>query len=267
MIYRNLKYTFQNNDSRDYSYTATLNGLSVTTDLKTTSTQSKTLLTAAPPPSFVISRLSTILNQGSLGDCVSNAFAFCINIQTNNYLNMSRIYHYAVCRILQNTPLTQDSGTSIRTACKAISSYGALDETTFPYNPSIFKNFPPLSTFQASRFFKKFTYVFVTQTLDSIKNCLVNFNVPIIFGIRIYSSFLTQQVARTGVVPLPNRQREAFRGGHCLNIVGYNDSTKRFVCVNSWGKSWGNNGICYLPYGYVLNSSLAADFCFTQFIF
>jgi len=47
--------------------------------------------------------------------------------------------------------------------------------------------------------------------------------------------------------------------------VGYDDSTKRFLVRNSWGKSWGIKdgnlqGYCTIPYTYLTNRSLADDF-------
>jgi hypothetical protein len=267
MIERNLNYTFQSFDSRDFKYTAQpQDNLSVVSSLKTsTLTTTKTMPSA--PATFAIPRLPSILDQGAIGSCVSNAFAFSINTQTNNFLNISRMYHYAMCRILQHSPLKQDAGTTIRTACKAINSYGAAAEKDYPYITSLLAICPPLSTFQGSRYFKKFTYVFINQDITSIKNCLSIYKVPIIFGFLVFNSFLTQQVARTGIVPVPNTRNERFRGGHCMNIVGYDDRTRRFTCVNSWGTQWGNKGICYVPYQYLLNSALARDFCFTQFIY
>jgi len=180
---------------------------------------------------------------------------------------MSRLFHYAVSRVLQNSPLNQDAGTTIRTACKAIANYGAAAESSYPYNTSLFSVCPPLSTFQGSKYFRKFTYVFVNQDLTSIKNCLTTYKAPIIFGFLVYSSFLTRQVASTGMVPTPNVKAEQYKGGHCINTIGYNDTTQRFTCVNSWGSYWGNKGVCYIPYDYLLNTSLARDFCFTQFIY
>ena len=51
-------------------------------------------------------------------------------------------------------------------------------------------------------------------------------------------------------------------GSHCMVIVGYDDNfaikhnlkLKNNLCggyfkiANSWGKEWGNNGFCYVPY-------------------
>ena len=115
--------------------------------------------------------------------------------------------------------------------------------------------------------FKTFTYTFVEQKLQSIKSCFSTYKVPIIFGIMVYSSFMSDSVASNGIVPMPDTSNETLEGGHCMTMIGYNDNTQQFICANSWGKSWGNKGYCYIPYNYLLNPNLASDFCFVKFIF
>jgi len=224
-----------------------------------------TTITKSSPSSFIISSLGNILDQGNIGSCVSNAFAFCINTQTKNHFCISRLYHYTICRIIQNSPLNEDDGTTIRTGCKSISNWGAMDENNYSYNTKNFSQLPSLSYIKYAKYFKKFSYTFINQDKISLKNCLNTYKVPIIFGIMIYSSFYN--TGPNGIVPFPNISNESLEGGHCMNIIGYDDSKSWFICVNSWGKSFGNNGICYIPYNYILNTSLANDFCFTQFIY
>jgi len=38
-------------------------------------------------------------------------------------------------------------------------------------------------------------------------------------------------------------------GGHCVEIVGYDDSQKCWICKNSWGKGWGEGGFFRIGYG------------------
>jgi C1A family cysteine protease len=83
----------------------------------------------------------------------------------------------------------------------------------------------------------------------------------------IYSSFLSDTVSKTGMVPMPNTQTETLEGGHCVLMIGYSDSMQTFLCVNSWGPSWGNRGLFSIPYLYVTNPDLAADFCALNFIY
>jgi len=38
-------------------------------------------------------------------------------------------------------------------------------------------------------------------------------------------------------------------GGHCIAIVGYDDNLKCWICKNSWGTGWGENGFFRIGYG------------------
>ena len=38
-------------------------------------------------------------------------------------------------------------------------------------------------------------------------------------------------------------------GGHCITIVGYDDSKQAWLIRNSWGTGWGMEGYCWFQYG------------------
>jgi C1A family cysteine protease len=38
-------------------------------------------------------------------------------------------------------------------------------------------------------------------------------------------------------------------GGHCVEIIGYSDSLGAWICKNSWGPGWGDNGYFMIAYG------------------
>jgi C1A family cysteine protease len=75
----------------------------------------------------------------------------------------------------------------------------------------------------------------------------------------VYTTFESQQVAKTGVVPLPKKGEKQL-GGHAVLAVGYDDSTQRFTVRNSWGDGWGDHGYFTMPYAYVTSARLASDF-------
>jgi C1A family cysteine protease len=259
-----LCYKFQKHDKRDHIF---ISSLALTTE---TQLNAKAVINKASniPTSFSLrSSISPILNQGYIGDCVSNAFALTISTMTNKKVNISRLFHYAVTRILEDTALSDDSGLYIRDAATSILNYGAVSESVWPYVESKFSIFPSLATFKASNFFRNFSYTFVNQDLNSLKQCLVVNKKPIIFGLNVYSSFITQSVASNGQVPLPKTTSETLEGGHCMVIIGYDDSKKVFVCANSWGSGWGDHGFCYIPYDYLTNANLANDFCYLSFMY
>jgi hypothetical protein len=118
----------------------------------------------------------------------------------------------------------------------------------------------------------------ISQTVASIKLELQNKHF-IIFGIFLYESFFTKEVASNGLVPVPNTVTEKQQGGHCMHIVGWLtlNNTLYFICRNSWGKGWGNNGdanprwpfnfvndgsnggFCYIPVSYILNTNVVFE--------
>jgi C1A family cysteine protease len=38
-------------------------------------------------------------------------------------------------------------------------------------------------------------------------------------------------------------------GGHCISMVGYDDAAGCWICKNSWGTGWGENGFFRIAYG------------------
>jgi C1A family cysteine protease len=58
-------------------------------------------------------------------------------------------------------------------------------------------------------------------------------------------------------MPTPD---ESVLGGHAVVAVGYDDSTQRFLVRNSWGSGWGQEGYFTMPYGYLTDAGLSADF-------
>jgi C1A family cysteine protease len=248
VLHYKLNYKFNKLDKRDYKF----------------SIHNSHLLTS--PNNFsLINKVNVILDQGKLGSCVSNAFCQTINMISNNNIFLSRLSHYYCGRSIEHESSLTDSGLGIRGACNIIKQYGTTDESLWPYIISNFNILPPLSAFKDSQIYPSYTYSFVNQDINSLATCLHVTNAPIIFGITLYSSFTTQEVATTGIVPMPNKNKETNIGGHCVIMIGYDNNTKLFQCINSWGKNWGEKGIFYLPYDYILDPTLAGDFVSLKF--
>ena len=94
--------------------------------------------------------------------------------------------------------------------------------------------------------------------LHGLKSCLAS-GYPFIFGFMVYESFETQEVGRTGRMPMP-APNEPNLGGHAVMGVGYDDDTQCVIVRNSWGTQWGDEGYFHMPYAYISNPSLASDF-------
>ena len=91
-----------------------------------------------------------------------------------------------------------------------------------------------------------------------MKGCLAS-GYPFVFGFTVYESFESQEVAQTGIVPMP-QSTEQVMGGHAVLAVGYDDAQQRFIVRNSWGEGWGMHGYFTMPYAYLTDSNLSDDF-------
>lgn len=205
-----------------------------------------------------------ILAQGSLGSCgphsLSSKVYWCmLNDSIPGEAFMSRLFSYYTARQVMGT-IPFDSGVSNRAMLQAFKKYGYCDESLWPYQPSRFKERPPQECWnQASNRVDAIVYRTVPQTLDDMRACLFEMNRPILFGFSVFSSLETEEVDRTGNIPMPSRfDRQV--GGHDVILTGYDDEAKRFTLQNSWGPGWGNHGLGTIPYDYATNPRLSGDF-------
>lgn len=252
-----LNYEFQKPDIRDFKL-------------------AKVSLNKTLPKIIDISpQMPPVLDQGSLGSCVScavsNCLRFCLRKENLKEIQPSRLFVYyngrQISYLEENPKATpeelemvaeQDEGLSLRVGAKSISKFRACSESMWPYVIRKFSIKPDPKAYKEAETFSKLTYWSVNQTENDIKNCLYQ-GFPIALGILVYSSFLTRNASRTGIIPMPSA-KDTVEGGHAIILVGYNDIQRRFKCMNSWGKSWGDKGYFYIPYDYILSSNLAADF-------
>lgn len=212
--------------------------------------------------------LPDVLDQGNLGSCTanaaSNALKYLLTKNKKQVFQPSRLFIYWFTRLLQNT-VNEDSGASNRDTLKSILKNGACDENRWIYDITKYKLRPNQIAIREGNIHRTgFQYLSVIQDINVIKNSIYQ-GFPIILGISIYSSFESLAVMTTGNVPMPDIRKEIFLGGHAIWMVSYDDTTRRFGFMNSWGSGWGNKGFFTLPYDYVLNPTLAYDFWTVKF--
>ena len=162
---------------------------------------------------------------------------------------------YYNARKLEGTE-SSDVGAQIRDVIKGAALFGACPEDQWPYDPSRCTTAPDIEAYAAAVKDRAVGYHSVPQDLNSIRSCLADGD-PIVFGFSVYESFESDEVAKTGIMPMPQRS-ESLIGGHAVIAVGYDDDTRCFIVRNSWG-SWGDAGHFYMPYEYLTNPDLASD--------
>lgn len=152
-------------------------------------------------------RTGQVLDQGAQPHCVGFAwrqFLQSAPMMTTEAPNGNEIYHEA--QKLDEWPGEDYDGTSVRGGAKALS--------------------------QSWHHVKSYVWA---QSPDELKAWVLTKG-PVVVGTNWYSSmFDVNPLGEVSVTGYPV-------GGHAYLIVGYNRITRRYRCLNSWGKGWGQGG-------------------------
>ena len=203
---------------------------------------------------------SPIENQGSLGSCTGQAIAGAIellNKRNGKPTDVSRLFIYYYERVLLGT-VNYDSGAYIRDGIKATNHYGASLESLWPHDIRKFRQEPILEA-KTDALKRKVTRYERVMDFNGCIDALTN-GYPVVMGFHVYTSFMSRNVARTGIMPYPNTKREQLLGGHAVLLVGYDKRKNVFIARNSWGTGWGERGYFYMPFNVVTNTNMSSDF-------
>lgn len=202
-----------------------------------------------------------VYDQGELGSCTANAIAGAIEFDRKKQ-NLpdfvpSRLFIYWNERAMEGT-VNSDAGAMIRDGIKSVNKQGACPENEWPYNIGQFTVKPPAQCYKDALLDEAVSYARMARSLNQMKGCLAS-GVLFVFGISVFESFESAQVAQSGIVPMPSSS-EQLLGGHAICCVGYDDSQQSWICRNSWSDQWGDKGYFYLPYAYLMDRGLSSDF-------
>ena len=221
------------------------------------------VLSKLPSSVDLRSQCPSVYDQGQLGSCTANAIGSAVEFELRKQALIddfipSRLFIYYNERVIEGT-VNSDSGAMIRDGIKTVNKQGVCAEALWSYsdNTTQFKKKPTAKCVKEALNHKVITYQSVTQDLSHIQASLAS-GYPVIIGFSVYDGFESDSVAKTGVVNLPAKT-ESLLGGHAVLIVGYDNTTQRFIVRNSWGSSWGQKGYFTIPYTYFTNSKLASD--------
>lgn len=201
-----------------------------------------------------------VYSQGELGSCTANAIGAAYQFdemkQGNSDLFVpSRLFIYYNEREMEGN-VDSDSGAEIRDGIKSIGKVGVCHSKLWPYDISNFTTKPNSKAYSDAHFHQGIKYARLGQNLDQLKHCLAS-GYPFVFGFKVYQSFQSERVTRTGYMNMPLSE-DVLEGGHAVMAVGYTD--EYFIIRNSWGSEWGDQGYFYMPYDYITNPELAQDF-------
>jgi len=216
------------------------------------------------PPSRVDLRKKCppIYNQGKLNSCTANAIAAAIQFDRMKQsrpevFRPSRLFLYYNARAIERS-IDYDNGAQIRNGIKSVAKRGVCHERLWPYRTRKFRQKPSRKCYVEAAKQPALIYQRVGRTVAHMKACLAS-GYPFVVGLSVFESFESKKVRRTGRAPMPVLYEQS-RGGHAVLAVGYENTKRRFIVRNSWGRKWGMCGYFTLPYRYFTNQQLSQDF-------
>jgi C1A family cysteine protease len=229
-------------DARDYMFAPSLEAIPAVVDLRKN----------CPP----------VMDQGELGSCTAHGITGalrCARITAGmTDIEFARLQLYFDERDMEGT-IESDGGGMIRDGIKCAAKIGVAQETLWPYDISKFTVTPPPEVYSDAIKHQSLQYERVQVDASHIKTAIAH-GFPVVIGVTLFDSFESEEVAATGMVPIPNTGVESPVGGHCLYAVGYGQKDGCITVRNSWNTTWGDKGDCYFPDHYLGSTLFGSDY-------
>lgn len=224
-------------------------------------------LTGNAPPSWDWSNvdgtnwITPIRNQGNCGSCWAfgtiAAMEAIYNIKNNNpNLDIDLSEQYLVSCGMKSSPLGLHGccGGTLYHTLDFLSSRGTVEENSFRYKAvdALGRDFDDCNTLIPSNEpikclnFDEPKYqignYYSLLTKNSIKKAIADYG-PVVAGFDVYEDFTEYEGG------IYERNSNKYYGGHLVAIIGYNDAGQYWICKNSWGEEWGEDGYFKIKYG------------------
>jgi C1A family cysteine protease len=212
--------------------------------------------------------MGPIKDQGNEGSCTGHAGSSAVEMIYCKYKNAAPLLspqNLYVNELLDEGSFPEDAGAAPRTICKILNSLGVSEESIEPYTVGKFVKPTDAQVANALKY-KLGGYHRITSLQDFLL-CLGDPTPwPVPIGFDVYASFETDQVANTGMMPVPDTSHETLMGGHETLGVGYDLDMKCSdgslgvaIVQNSYGASWGDHGVFYMPLKVLGDANMASD--------
>lgn len=151
--------------------------------------------------------------------------------------------------LLKEGSYPRDDGAMPRTGCQIMTSLGACEESLYKYVPGTF-TVPTGDQIRNALKQKMGGYHRVKSSYE-LRLCLGDITPWVItVGFQVFQSFMTEQVANSGMMLVP-KPGEQLLGGHSVLCVGYDAVAQTALIQNSWGSSWGKKGFFTMPFAVI----------------
>lgn len=220
----------------------------------------------SPYAASLKANVGIIEDQGQIGSCTANATCSAVELilkTAGKEGDMSRLFNYYCSRDRDN--LLGQEGATLRSAIKAAANEGLPLESVYPYIPDIRDQKPPQEIYDIAKLTRLLKYEKIKVNPDemfslwkAVKSAISD-GYPVVVAMRISSQFMklkgkdANEMNYLGCpmwgIPAPY----IYAGNHAVVVTGY--SGDQIDIENSWGTSWGDNGMGYI-HATTLNSDV-----------
>lgn len=210
-------------------------------------------------------------NQGEMGSCVGWASAYAAHTLAEKRRGLLSSPQFAINTAfspsfifnqIKLSPNDCEGGSYIEDALQLMVQQGSLPMDQFPYSDTACQRTPTtdeqdkayayaIDDFRRLGGWRSSTVHIATREAIAKGN-------PVVFGMMVGKTFMRHR--GEGAITFTERDRTLLDqeiqsnvtsfGGHAMTVIGYDDRKfgGAFLIMNSWGKSWGDNGFAWLTY-------------------
>ena len=205
------------------------------------------------PSQYDISEyLPEVRSQGRQGSCVAWAAGYYLKSYQENYESVQNgifnsNFEMSPAYIYNQIKVTDCAGGSyVQHALDTLVSQGIAGLNIMPYNDNECDTQPNDLQKVLAEPNKIENYFYFEEELvyDYTKASLLN-DQPVVIAIKIDRNYFGARDENNEYIYSKFKNDD---GGHAMLVVGYDDERNAFKVVNSWGKSWGNEGFIWIDY-------------------
>lgn len=206
-------------------------------------------MAVAFPDTYECPNRVAVKHQGRVGSCVAHATAEILESHSAPGTKLSTNFLYGIHNELYGS---LGPGMYMREAANIVLKYGDPSYELCPGNTEVSEvykiasdafNKPGVLESAAKHRIDSYARL---KTINDIKYALINYG-PVLASIEWYS----KNKVTKGVL-IQDGEKD---GGHAIMLYGWNE--QGWLMQNSWGRYWGVNGCCVLPYDYKISEAFS----------